>query len=160
MKVLFLEDVPPATRSGDIKEVAPGYARNYLMPRNLAVPATPAAIKGAELLRQARLKQKARTEAEFRELAAQLEGKAIRIQARVGARDQLYGSITRGDVAARLQEQLGITLDKRKIGLDKPLRKLGDYEIPIKLSLEIGARLKVSVEEEKSEGERGEAAAS
>ncbi len=160
MKVLFLEDVPPAAKSGDIKDVAPGYARNYLIPRNLAILATPSAVKEAELLRQARLKQKARTDAELRELAAGLEGKVIAIRAKVGAGDRLYGSITKTEIAARVKEQLAITLDRRKIQLDKPLRKLGNYEVAVKLSPEIEARLKVSIEQEEGENERGEVTAS
>lgn len=160
MRVLFLEDVPPAAKSGDIKEVAPGYARNYLIPKNLAIIATPSAVKSAEVLRQARLKQKAKTEAELKELSAQLEGKAIGIKAKVGAKAQLYGSITKGDIALRLQEEHGVAVDRRKIELAQPIRKLGIYDIVIRLSPEIEAKLKVSVEEEKSESERGEVTAS
>ncbi len=159
MKVLFLEDVPPVTKSGEIKDVAPGYARNYLIPRNLAIVATPAAMKSAELLRQARLKQKAKTEAELKELAAQLEGKGVSIKAKVGGGDRLYGSITKADIAATVQQQLGVKLDKRRIQLDKPIRKLGIHEVVIKLSPEIEAKLKVSVAEEKGANERGEATA-
>ncbi len=160
MKVLFLEDVPPGAKSGDVKEVAAGYARNYLIPKNLATVATPSAIKSAEVLHQARLRQKAKTAAEMKELAALLEGKGISIKAKVGAGDRLYGSITKSDISARVQESLGIVVDRRKIVLDTPLRKLGNYDIVVKLSPETEAKLKVTVEEEKGENERGAATAS
>ncbi len=160
MKVLFLEDVPAVAKAGEVKEMAPGYARNYLLPRRLAVLATPSAMKSAELLHQAYIRQKAKTGTELKELATQLEGKEIVIKAKVGTKDRLYGSITNADIAEHLQKVMGVNLDKRKIEMEKPIKAVGIFEIPIKLSHEIEAKLKVSVEEDKEESERGETTAS
>lgn len=160
MKVLFLEDVSSVAKAGEVKEMAPGYARNYLLPRRLAVLATPSAMKSAELLHQAHIRQKAKTEAELKELATQLDGKEIVIKAKVGTKERLYGSITNADIAEHLQKAMGVTLDKRKIEMEKPIKTVGIFEIPIKLSRNIEAKLKVSVEEEKEESERGETTAS
>lgn len=160
MKVLFLEDVPSIAKSGEVKEMSPGYARNYLLPRRLAVLATPSAMKSAELLHQAYIREKAKTESELKELAAQLDGKVIVIKAKVGTKERLYGSITNADVADQLQKTMGVTLDKRKIEMEKPIKTTGTFEIPVKLTHNIEAKLKVSVEEDKEESERGETTAS
>jgi large subunit ribosomal protein L9 len=160
MKVLFLEDVPPAGKAGEVREVSPGYARNYLLPRKLAMVATSSAVKSAELLHQAYIRRKAKTEAELKELAGQLEGREIIIKTKVGSRGRLYGSITNADIAEHLQKEMGVVLDKRKIKLEKPIKVLGTHEVVVKLGKDIEARLKVTVEEEKAESERGEATSS
>ncbi len=160
MKVIFLEDIPSVAKAGEVKEVAPGYARNYLFPKSLALVATPSAIKSNEALREKLIRQKARTEAEFKELAAKLENAGVVIRTKVGAKNHLYGSITKADIALRIQEDLGITIDKRKIEIEKTIKTVGVFEITIKLSQDIKSKLKVSVEEKKSENERRETTSS
>jgi len=153
VKVVFLEDVPNVAETGEVKEVADGYARNFLLPKKLAVLAD---SKAAQLV-EARLKKKARlqaeTEAEMRELARQLEGQEVALKARAGAKDRLYGSITNADIAEELEKSAGVVVDKRKIELDEPIHELGSYEIGIRLTKDIIPKIKLTVVgEEEGEG--------
>ena len=159
MKVIFIEDVPNVAKTGEVKEVADGYVRNYLIPRKLAVLATPSAIKNLEADLKIRARKKAQTNAEFASLAQQLEGKEITIKAKGGDKARLYGSITSADIAAGL-EKAGIIIDKRKIALSKPIHQLGNYDIAIKLSKDFAPKIRVIVaEEETQEGGKPETAA-
>jgi large subunit ribosomal protein L9 len=156
MKVIFLEDVPNVAQAGDMKEVADGYGRNYLIPRKLALLAESQAttILEAQLKKKARLQ--AQTEAEMRALAQQLEGKEIILKARSGTKDRLYGSITSADIADELEKSTGLAVDKRKIELDEPIRQIGSHEIGIRLTKDIVPKIKliVMVEEEEKEKEK------
>jgi large subunit ribosomal protein L9 len=149
MRVVFLQDVPRVAKAGEIKEVADGYARNFLIPRKLALLARP------EVLSQLGTAQKAeaREDAELMALAQQIEGKEVNIKAKAGAKDRLYGSITSADIAAELSKSSGLVIDKRKIELEEPLRSLGNYEITIKLAKDIVPKIKVSVTEEEAKAE-------
>ena len=153
MKVVFLEDVPSVALSGEIKEVADGYARNLLIPKKLALIANSAAIKLAEARCRAKAKQQAETEAELQELAKQIDGKEITLKARAGSKDRLYGSITSADIAAELEKSNGIVVDKRKIDLEEHIHQLGNYEITVRLGRDIMPKVKVNVIEEKVEEE-------
>jgi len=156
MKVVFLEDVPNVAEAGEVKEVADGYGRNFLIPRKLAVLAD---AKSANIV-EARLKKKARiqaeTEAEMRELAQQMEGKEVVIKARSGAKGQLYGSITNADIAEELSKSTGLVVDKRVIELEEPIRQVGSYEIAIRLTADIMPKIKVTIVEEEKEGKEKE----
>ena len=151
MKVVFLEDVPGVARSGEIKEVADGYARNLLIPKKLALIANSAAIKLAEARCRAKARQQAETEAELQELAKQIDGKEITLKARAGSKDRLYGSITSADIAAELEKSNGVVVDKRKIDLEEHIHQLGSYEITVRLGRDITPKVKVNVIEEKVE---------
>ncbi len=153
MKVIFLEDVPNVAEVGEVKEVADGYARNYLLPKKLAVLANSAAstIVEAQLKKKARLQ--AQTEAEMAELAQQLEGKEITLKAKVGAKERLYGSITTADIADEIRSCLGLDIDKRKIELAEPIRELGSYEVTIRLFKDIVPKIKLTVVAEEKETE-------
>ena len=151
MKVVFLEDVPSVARSGEIKEVADGYARNFLIPKKLALIANSAAIKLAEARCRAKARQQAETEAELQELAKQIDGKEITLKARAGSKDRLYGSITSADIAAELEKSDGVVVDKRKIDLEEHIHQLGSYEITVRLGRDITPKVKVNVIEEKVE---------
>jgi len=155
MKVVFLEDVPNVAEAGEMKEVADGYGRNFLIPRKLAVlaDARAAGILEAQLKKRARLQ--AETEAEMRELAGQLEGKEVIIKARSGAKGQLYGSITNADVADELEKSAGLVVDKKKIELTEPVRKVGSYDIDIRLSGNIIPKIKLTIVEEEEKKEEG-----
>jgi large subunit ribosomal protein L9 len=144
MKVVFVEDVPKVARAGEIKEVADGYGRNFLIPQKLAVLVSPAATGMIEAQRH----KKAQTETELVELAQQLEGKEITLKARAGAKERLHGSITSADIAAELQNSTGIVVDKRKIELAEPIHQLGSYEVAIRLAKDIMPKIKVMVTEE------------
>ena len=148
MKVIFLEDVPDVAQAGEVKEVASGYGRNFLIPRGLAVLAEPQAIKLAEVQRRVKACEQAESEVEIEELARELEGREITIEARVGAKDHLYGSITNADIAAELKSSARLVIDKRKIELTEPIRQLGSYEVSVKLAKDIISQIRVTVIEE------------
>ncbi len=161
MKVIFLEDVAHMAHAGETKEVADGYGRNFLIPRNLAVLANSAAsnVVGARLKMKAR--RQAQVEAEMGELAKQLEGTEVVLKARAGTKGRLYGSITSADIADELNNRIGLVVDKKKIELIDPIRELGDYEITVSLGKDIAPKLKVKVvemEEKEEKGQQGEKA--
>jgi large subunit ribosomal protein L9 len=145
MRVIFLEDVPNAGKTGQIKEVADGYGRNYLIPHKLAALARPQDIKDVEAQIKARARKTAKTEAEMNALATILEGKEITLKARAGSQERLYGSITAADISAGLEASLNTVVDKRKIELPEPIHQLGTYDILIRLGKDITATVKVSV---------------
>ena len=145
MQVIFLEDVPNIGKAGQIKEVADGYGRNYLIPRKLAAPARPQDIKDVEAQIKARARQAAKTEAEMKTLANILEGKGITLKARAGSQERLYGSITAADISAGLEASLNTTVDKRKIELVEPIHQLGTYDVLIRLGKDIVTTIKVTV---------------
>ena len=152
MKVVFLQNVPHVAQAGEIKEVADGYGRNFLIPKKLAVLASPAAMSAVERQHTT----EAETESELVELARQLEGKEVILKARAGAKDKLFGSITSADIASELQNTTGLVIDKRKIELAEPIRQLGSYQVPIKLAKDIVANISVIVAEKETERETGE----
>lgn len=152
MKVVFIEDVPNVAETGEIKDVADGYGRNYLIPRKLAILADARATQIVETRKKRKARIEAETEAEMQELAKQLEGLDIVIKAKAGAKDRLYGSITNADIAEEVNKSAGLEIDKRKIELEKPIHEIGSYDIPIRLTKDIIPRVKLSViEEEKAE---------
>ena len=144
MKVVFIKDVPRVARAGEVKEVADGYGRNFLIRQKLAVLVSPEAAGIVEAQRR----KEAKAEQEYVGLASQLEGKEIILEARVGAKERLHGSITSADIAAELEKSTGLNIDKRKIELDEPIHQLGSYEIAIKLGKDIVPKIKVTVAEQ------------
>ncbi|TES87480.1 MAG: 50S ribosomal protein L9 [Dehalococcoidia bacterium] len=145
MKVVFIEDVPDVAEVGEIKEVADGYGRNYLIPKRLAVLADARATQIVEKQKKKKARIAAETEAEMRELANKIEGLDIVIKAKAGAKDRLYGSITNADIAEELNKSAGLVIDKRIIELEKPIQEIGNYEVPIRLTKDIIPRIKLSV---------------
>ena len=148
MKVIFLEDVPKVARAGEIKEVADGHGRNFLIPKGLAVLASSSAANTVEIQRRIKAKEEAKLAAEVHELANQLEGKEVVLKAKVGAKDRLYGSVTTADIAAELEKTAELVVDKRKIELAEPIRQLGSYEVAIRLAKDIIPKIKVKVTEQ------------
>jgi large subunit ribosomal protein L9 len=148
MKVIFLQDVSRVARVGEVKEVADGYGRNFLLPQKLAVLASSGAIKDMGVLIRREASHRAKTEAELAELANQLDGKEIVLKAKVGEKDKLYGSITLADIAVELERATGLVVDKRKIELAEPIRQVGNYEVAIKLGKDLVSQVKVTVAEE------------
>jgi len=149
MKVVLLQDVPRLGVAGEVKDVASGYARNFLLPRGLAEFATPAAMKRVEEIREAEEKRQALLETEMVSLSQTVEGVEITLKAKVGAQERLYGAVTSGDIAEELKRVTGQDIDKRKIELEEPIRQLGEYEVLVRLSTEIAPKIKVVVTEEK-----------
>ena len=148
MKVLLIETVDNLGSAGEIKKVADGYARNFLIPKGLAVPATAAALKQAELRRQTEARHQKREEAKAELLARTLSQVTLTFQTKAGEKDKLYGSITNADIAEALERETGQAIDKRKVELEEPIRELGSYDVPIKLLPGLAPRVTVIVERE------------
>ena len=144
MKILFIEDVPGTAYAGDIKDVKRGFARNYLLPRKLAVLATADQMNRVDRLRAAAAKRREATESEMKTIADSVEGAVITIEARSGRNDRLYGSITNAAVAEELSKLTGREIDRRKIIMD-PIRQLGTYQIPVKLHQGVEPTVTVAV---------------
>ncbi|GIV93545.1 MAG: 50S ribosomal protein L9 [Chloroflexus sp.] len=145
MKVLLLQDVEHLGKAGEIKDVSGGFGRNYLLPKGFAVLATKSQVKQAEerLAAQRRKAEAARKEAEA--LAARLAELTLTFTVKVGEQDRLYGSVTNADIAAKLHEVAGIEIDRRKIGLEDPIKRTGEYEVPVELMSGVSSTLKVVV---------------
>jgi large subunit ribosomal protein L9 len=145
VKVVFLEDVPGTANIGDIKEVKPGFARNFLLPRRLAAPATPAIVKSAEqrAVRESKL-QEARDNA-ARSVAEKLDGTPYEIRVKAGASGKLFGSVGTADIAPRVAETINAELERQQVVLQEPIKELGDYPIVVKLTKNVTATVNVSV---------------
>ena len=151
MKVIFVKDVAGSGEVGDVKDVARGYGRNYLIPRGLAVEASTGAMKQAE----SRIRQeKERKEQEARKLeilAERLQGQELHFKARVGTEDKLFGSITAAQIAEGLSSAVDTPIDKRHVVLERPLREAGSHDVLIKLSGKAEATVTVVIEPETEE---------
>lgn len=148
MQVLLLQNVSGIGNAGEVKKVADGYARNYLLPRKLAVVATQGAVKQSEAIRQAVVRREAKTRSEAEELAKLIEQVTLTFHAKAGEGDRLFGSVTSADIVDSLAREKGITVDKRKIELASPLKELGTHQVAIKLHPEVTAKVAVVVEKE------------
>jgi large subunit ribosomal protein L9 len=147
MKVVFMEEVEGTARVGEIKNVADGFARNYLLPRRLAAPATEHYVAIA----QARADKEARHQAKLDEeatayLLPKMEGAAVAIEVRVGEQGKLFGSVTARDIAEALQEATGVELEHRQVDLRQPIRELGSHEVAVKLTRNVEVKVTVNVE--------------
>lgn len=147
MKVILREDVPGLGEKGEIKEVAPGYGRNLLIPRGLAEEATPGRLRDLQHREQALKNKKRRQKEESLVQAEQLEQQELRFRLAAGEGGRLFGSVTAADIAGELQ-QLGFSVDKKKILLEEPIKAVGRYEIAVKLYSGVEAGIIVEVEEE------------
>ena len=145
MKVILLQDVKGVGKKDTIVNAADGYARNFLFPQKLAVEATPGAMKGIEKMRKAEADREADRRAQATETAGRLRGKVINMQVKCGAQGRLYGSITSAEVAAELEKQHGVKIDKRDIKCEN-IRTVGDVEIEVRVYKDINAKMTVHVE--------------
>ena len=146
MKIVLLKDISAKGKQGQIVEVADGYAKNYLFPRELALPATPAAIKIAETRSEENTRRQARLQEELKDLAQRLEKEELLFKMRAGNKDRIHGSITNADIANKLSQLMNTEIDKKKIEMDEPLRHLGNHEVIINIAKGIEAKIKVVVE--------------
>ena len=146
MKVILLQDVRGKGKKGQMLEVSDGYARNYMLPRKIAMEATAAAINTMRMNDKATQERQARERAEAMELAKRMKAMALTVYAKGGGAGRLFGSVTSQEIADALQSQ-GITLDKRKIVIDEPIKNVGTYTIRCKLGYEITAQLTVQIQE-------------
>jgi len=147
MEVILREDIEKLGSRGQLVKVAPGFARNYLLPKRLAVIATEANKKIVEQERQAALRREAKEAAEAQELANLLAPVVITIAQKAGENDQLFGSVTSADIAARLEDQK-FHIDRKKIVLHDPIKQLGEHTVTLKLHREVSVDIKVNVVKE------------
>ena len=149
MKVVFLEEVEGTARTGDVKNVADGFARNYLLPRKLAAPATEHYIAVAEQKATKEAKRQDRLDGEARErLLPLVEGQEMTIEVLVGEQGKLFGSVTSRDIAERLQADTGVELEHRQVALNQPIREIGTHEVSVKLTRNVIAKITVHVHPE------------
>lgn len=149
MKVILQQDVKGQGKKGQLIEVAEGYARNFLLPRKLAVPATADAMNTMRLQEKAKRAEEARLRAEAVETAEKLKNAPVKIAARAGANGKLFGAVTSKEVSDALQAQHGIELGKQKIVMDEPIKAYGSYQLKAKLGFEVAGTVYVMVVEEK-----------
>ena len=147
MQIILQEDVEKLGTRGQLVEVAEGYARNFLLPRKLALEANAGNMKRLEKMRAAFAKKEAVERGDAETLAGLLAGVALEVRRKSGENDQLFGSVTSADISEALAVQ-GYTVDKRKITLAEPIKLVGEYEIPIKLHREVTATVKLAVKKE------------
>lgn len=145
MKIIFIKDIPNIGQKGEIKEVASGYARNYLIPNGLAYEATPGRLKDLKMREGTKAQKTAREVKEAQNLAERISGKTVTIKVKAGEEGRLFGSVTSADIAGALSSS-GIKIDKRKIDLTEHLKALGSYSIHVKLHPEVSVPINVLVE--------------
>jgi len=147
MEIILREDVDKLGARGQVVKVTSGYARNFLLPKRLAVPATEANKKIVEQERQAHLRKEAKLKTEAEDLAKLLVGVSVSIAQKAGENDQLFGSVTAKDIAEALEKQ-NFTVDRRKILLDEPIRQLGEHKVTVRLHREVPIDVTVNVVKE------------
>ena len=147
MKVILQQDIRGKGKRGEMIEAAEGYARNYLLPRKLAIPATPDAINTMKLQDAARRKEEAANRAAAVETADKLRGKTVKVEAKGGAGGKVFGAVTGKEISEALEAQLGVTVGKQQLMLE-PIKTFGVHEIKAKLGYEVSAPFSVEVVEE------------
>lgn len=147
MKVILLKDVSKLGKEGDLVEVAPGYARNYLIPNNFAKEATKGNIKQLKHERKIMEKKEQKELEEAKKLAEKLGNSQIELKAKSGEQGKLFGSVTTKDIAEAIKKQHNVTVDKRKIQLNDSIKSLGTYEVTVKFVPEVESKIRVKVVE-------------
>lgn len=145
VKVVFLQEVPNVARAGEVKQVAPGYARNYLIPRGLAMVATASSLKTWEDRKRAEEKRGQAREQHRHDLHKRLSEMTLVLRAKTGGKERLYGALTAGHIATELEQQ-GIKVDRKDIELSGPIRRLGEHMVLVRVASGLEAQLKVKVE--------------
>ena len=145
MRVVFIEDVEGVALGGEVKEVKNGFARNYLIPKNLAAPATHNNLQRMHKFSKDAAVSRAQRLDDMKEIANTLEGTEVTIEMRAGANNRLYGSVTGTMGADALAEKTGVSIERRLVQLDDPIREVGTYEIPLRLYAEVSASIKLTV---------------
>jgi large subunit ribosomal protein L9 len=143
--VLLTKDVTNVGKAGEMKRVARGYARNYLFPRGLAMMPTEGAVRHVEIMAKADAKRNEKATSEARTLAEKLNTTTLPFTAKVGEQGRLYGSITSQDIADKLNEKLGLQIDRRKIALAEPIKQVGDHKVEIGLFGDVSGTVTVKV---------------
>lgn len=147
MKVILLENVKSLGKKGDVVNASDGYARNMLIPKKMAVPATAGNMKDLQMKKKGEEKRAAEIKAEAEDLKAKIEKKAVTVSIKVGEGGRAFGSVSSRDLAEAAKSQLGLDIDKKKIVLSAPIKELGTTTVSVKLHPEVTADLKVEVKE-------------
>ena len=155
MKVLLIKDVYNLGRAGEVKKVADGYARNFLLPQKMAVSATEGALRQVERIQAAAAKQRELLNEEMSGLAEQIQGLELSFTAKVGETGRLFGSITQQNIIDAINEKLKVNLEKRQVE-SQPLREVGEHDVRIRLTFDLTPEVKVFVEGEEQEGAEAE----
>ncbi len=147
MEVLLLKDIKRVGKAGEVKKVADGYARNYLIPHGLAVAATPGAMRRTEVQKAIQQEREERIRHDAAAFAEHLAQVTLSFRVKAGEKGRLYGSITPADIASEIEKQTGYAVDKRKVALDEPIHLLGTHKVPIRLMAGLSPEVTVVVEE-------------
>ena len=147
MKIILLEDVATLGRRGEVRDVADGYARNYLVPQKLALAATPSNLKNLEGIKARQDSQAAKNLAQAQSLAQAIDALHLAVSRQASDEDRLFGSVGRNDIAQFLTQH-SIEVERRRIGLEEPIKTLGEFSVPIRLHPDVTAQLKVTVSRE------------
>jgi large subunit ribosomal protein L9 len=150
MEVILKEDVSKLGNRGDVVKVAEGYGRNFLLPRKLAIEATAANKAVIEQMKAAAVRRSAKEKSEAEELSKQFDGLEVSFSRKSGENDQLFGSVTAGDIAEALEKK-SFHIDRRKIQLHEPLKSIGEFTVPVKLHKDVTTHLKVVITKEATE---------
>ena len=145
MRVVFLEDVAGVAKGGDVREVKNGFARNYLIPKSLAVPATHNALQGIQRLTVEADETRLKTLSDMKALAEELDGVRVNVEMRAGTGGRLYGSVTNTMIAERISEAIGRELDRRAVAIPEAFRELGLFDVKLRLHQEVEAQVSVLV---------------
>lgn len=145
MKIILRSDVTDVGKKGDIVDVADGFARNYLVPKGFALRATSGNVEQAGAMRRSRDIRDAKDRGAAEEIAQKLVPKIITVKAKSGAEGKLFGSVTSADIAAAVQDQTGVEVDRRKLHLDEPIKSLGTHQVPTRLHPEVEFAITVEV---------------
>ena len=149
MRVLLTKDVDNLGRAGDVKEVADGYGRNFLLRRNLAVAAGKGAETEAKRLRDAVVKREMKDRGEAQAVADDIDNKTVVVRLKIGAEDKAFGSITNQDIASALKAQHRVEIDRHKIELKEPIKTLGEHQVSLKLHRDVDAHVNVIVTQDR-----------
>jgi large subunit ribosomal protein L9 len=145
LKVMLTKDVENIGRAGEIKDVADGFGRNYLIPRKLAVLAGRGAEGEARRIKDAAARRESKEQEAARELAEEIDNKTVVVRLKVGAEDKVFGAITSEDIAKAIQQQHQVEVDRRRIELKEPLKQLGEHKVPLRLHRDVEARVNLII---------------
>jgi large subunit ribosomal protein L9 len=148
MKIILQKEIEKLGVPGDVVDVADGYARNYLVPRGLAVPASRGAVRHADSLRRAHQERVAKAQKEAQAVADRMTASPIKVRVKAGEGGRLFGSVTAADLAEEIQRQTGVEVDRRMVHLDEPIKSVGVHEVHVRLHPEVNAALSVEIEPE------------
>ena len=145
MKIMLTKDVENIGQAGEIKDVADGYGRNFLIPRKLAVVAGRGVEAEARRIREAAARREAKDREEARELAEEIDNKTVVVRLKVGAEDRVFGAITNEDIAKAIKQQHQVEVDRRRIELKEPLKQLGEHQVPLHLHRDVQAHINLII---------------